>query len=69
MVKTSPSSAEGVGSNPACGTKIPHALWPKTQNLTRQHCNKLNKDIRVEPQRGEGTVVPLSSLDGDGVQL
>lgn len=28
-VKTSPSNAEGVGSVPPWGTKIPHALWPK----------------------------------------
>ena len=30
MVKTSPSNAEGVGSIPGQGAKIPHASRPKT---------------------------------------
>ena len=29
VVKTSPSSAGGVGSIPSWGAKIPHASWPK----------------------------------------
>ena len=33
MVKTLPSNAGGVGSIPRWETKIPHALWPKNQNL------------------------------------
>ena len=32
-VKTSPSSAEPVGSIPERGTKIPHASWPKHRNI------------------------------------
>ena len=31
-VKTSPSSAEGAGSVPGQGAKIPHASWPKKKN-------------------------------------
>ena len=31
MVKTSPSNAEGAGSIPGWGAKIPHASWPKNQ--------------------------------------
>ena len=33
MVKTSPSNAGGAGSIPGRGAKIPHALWPKNQNI------------------------------------
>ena len=44
-VKTSPSNAGGVGSIPGRGAKIPHALWPKNQNIKqKQYYNKLNKD-------------------------
>ena len=28
------------------GTKIPHTLWPKSQNIQqKQYCNKFNKDF------------------------
>ena len=33
VVKTSPSSAGGAGSIPGRGAKIPHAWWPKNQNI------------------------------------
>ena len=33
VVKTSPSNAGGAGSIPGWGTKIPHALRPKNQNI------------------------------------
>ena len=36
MVRTSPSSAEGVGSSPGPGTKIPHASWPENQNINNR---------------------------------
>ena len=48
-VKTSPSSAEGAGSVPGQGAKIPHASWPKKKNKKKQsmkqkhYCNKFNK--------------------------
>ena len=50
MVKTSPSDAEGAGSIPGLGTKIPHASWPKNQNIKqKQYCNKFNKDFKNGP--------------------
>ena len=33
MVKSSPSNTRGAGSIPGRGVKIPHALWPKNQNI------------------------------------
>ena len=47
MVKTSHSNLEGVGSMPIGVAKIPHASWPKRQNLEqKQYCNKFNKDFK-----------------------
>ena len=47
MVKTSPSNAWGAGLIPDWGSKISHALGPKTQNIKRkQYCNKFNKDFK-----------------------
>ena len=33
VVKTSPSNMGGVSSGPSHEDKIPHALWPKNQNI------------------------------------
>ena len=50
VVKTSPSNARGVGSIPGQGAKIPHASWPKHQNIKqKQYCNKFNKDFKNGP--------------------
>ena len=47
VVNTLPSRARGVGSIPGWGAKIPHALWPKNQNIKlKQYCNKFNKDFQ-----------------------
>ena len=47
VVKTSPSNAEGAGSIPDQGAKIPHASWPKNQNIKqKQYCNKFHKDFK-----------------------
>ena len=36
---------QGVGSVAGQGAKIPHASWPKKQNIKQnQYCNKFNKD-------------------------
>ena len=44
MVKTSTSSAGGAELIPVQLTKMPHALWPKNQNVKqKQYCNKFNK--------------------------
>ena len=36
VVKTLPSSAGGGGSIPGQGAEIPHASWPKTQNIKQK---------------------------------
>ena len=46
MVRTLPSSAGSMGSLPAQGAKILHALWPK-----KQYCNKFNKDFLNGPHK------------------
>ena len=47
MVKTSPSSAGGMGLIPNRGAKIPHAFQPKKQNIKqKQYNNKFNKDFK-----------------------
>jgi len=49
VVKTSPSNA---GSIPGQGVKIPHASWPKNQNIIqKQYCNKFNKDFKNDPYK------------------
>ena len=50
MLKTLPSKAGNMGSIPGRGTKIPHALQPKIQNIEqRQYCNKFNKNYKNGP--------------------
>ena len=50
VVKTSPCNAEGAGSIPGQGAKIPHASGPKKQNIrSKQYCNKFNKDFKNSP--------------------
>ena len=52
MVKTLPSNAGGVDSIPGRGAKIPHASWPKSQNIKqKQYCNKFNKDFKNGPHQ------------------
>ena len=52
MVETVPSSAGGAASIPGQGAKIPHALWPKIQNIKqKQYCNKFNKDFKNDPHQ------------------
>ena len=47
LVKTSPSSAGGVGLIPGRGAQVLHAFWPKNQNLKQKpYCNKFNKDLK-----------------------
>ena len=50
MVKNLPSNAEGVGSIPGQGPKIPHGSRPESQNIKqKQYCNRLNKDFKDGP--------------------
>ena len=52
VVKTSPSNAWCVGLIPGRGAKIPHAWWPKNQNIKqKQYCNKFNKDFKNGPHQ------------------
>ena len=53
MVKTSPSSAGGMGSIPGRGVKIPHASQPKKkQNIEqKQCCNKFSKNFKNGPHQ------------------
>ena len=47
VIKTSPSNAGDAGSIPGWGAKIPHASWPKNQNIKqKQYCNKFSKDFK-----------------------
>ena len=53
MVNTSPSNTGGVSSIPGQGAKIPHASWPKNQNIKqKQYCNKFNKEFKNGPHQG-----------------
>ena len=36
VVKTQPFNADGVGSVPGRGTKVPRALWPESQNAKQK---------------------------------
>ena len=52
VVKTSPSNVGGVCSIPGPGAKIPHASWPKNQNVRqKQYCNRSNKDFKNGPHQ------------------
>ena len=47
VVGTLSSSAEGVGSIPGRGVKIPHASQPKSQNIKqKQYHGKFYKDFK-----------------------
>ena len=51
MVKTLPFGAEGTGSIPGRGAKIPNALGPESQNIKqKQYCNKFKKDLGKKKQ-------------------
>ena len=53
VVKTLPSNAGGVGLIPGLGTKTPHAVRPKKQNIKqKQYCNKFNKDLKEKTKTG-----------------
>ena len=42
----------GRGSIPGLGARIPHASWPKKQNIKqKQYCNKFNKDFKNGPHQ------------------
>ena len=48
VVKTWPSNAGVQVLLPGWRAKIPHASWPKNQNIKqKQYCNKFNKDLKT----------------------
>ena len=50
VVKILPSHVAGMGSIPGQGSKIPHTLWPKHQNIKQmQYFNKFNKAFKNSP--------------------
>ena len=52
VVKTLPSNARGADLIPGWGAKIPHALWPKNQNIKqKQYGKKSNKDFKNGPHQ------------------
>ena len=50
MVKTSPSNAGGEGSIPGQGAKIPHASWPKNQNI-KNRSNIVTNSVKTFKRR------------------
>ena len=45
-------SMYGCGFDPWSEAKIPHALWPKNQNIKQKQCyNKFNKDFKNGPHQ------------------
>ena len=54
VVETLPPNARGVGSIPGRGTEIPHASWPKHQNINNRSniVNKFNKYLKKKIQPG-----------------
>jgi len=41
---------QGLGSVPGRRTKIPHASWPKKQNIKqKEYCKKFNKELKNGP--------------------
>ena len=52
MVKTLPSNAGNTDSIPGWGSEIPHASWPKNQNVKqKEYCNKFNEDFKTGPRQ------------------
>ena len=52
VVKTSPSNAGSTGSIPGWGAEIPHASWPKKQNIKqKQYCNRRNQYFKHGPHK------------------
>ena len=51
-VKNSPLDAGLAGSIPGQGAKIPHTLWPKSQDRKqKQYDNKFHKDFQNGPHQ------------------
>ena len=52
VVESLPANAGDTGSIPGWGVKIPHASWPKNQNIKqKQYCDKFNKNFKNGPHQ------------------
>ena len=52
----------GAGSVPGWGAKIPHASWPKRQNIKqKQYCKNFNKDFLNGPHQKIKTLKNIDS--------
>ena len=52
VIKTWPSNEGGAGLISAWETKMPHASWPKNQNIKqKQSCNKFSKHFKNGPRQ------------------
>ena len=53
-VETSPSNARGADLIPGWGSKIPHASWPKKQNIKQKHHQLNEHEFEQTPGDSEG---------------
>ena len=51
VVKTSASNVGSEGSIPDQGAKIPHALWPKNQNIKQKHVTQQSHFWAYTPRK------------------
>ena len=65
MVRTLLSNARCGGSIHGQGTKMPHALGPKNQNIKKekQNCKKFNKDFKSGPHQ---TIFKKQKIEATG---
>ena len=48
VVRTLPSKSRRVDSTPGQGAEVPHALWPKKQNIKqKQYCDKSINSLKI----------------------
>ena len=57
VVKTLPSNARDVGLIPGWGTEIPHASWPKKQNIRQKQYVINFKDFKNGPHQKKKKVI------------
>ena len=66
VVKTLLSNAVGVGLITGQGATIPHASWPKIQNIKQKlDCNKFNKDLKKKIMDSWSSFIYLNSCTND----
>ena len=59
MVQTSHFNAGGAGLISGQEAEIPHASWPKNQNIKQKpYCNKSGKDFKNDPLKNKSSDFP-----------